>query len=99
MGGSSRSGWALVALRSGGECVPDAVGRAGGVPEDVDGDVGERSCGELAALLSALAEAPVHQGRAVTGSVNQHGQVQAIGGVNEKIEGFFDVCRDSGLTG
>jgi predicted ATP-dependent protease len=63
----------------------------------VEGD--SASCGELAALLSALAEAPVHQGRAVTGSVNQHGQVQAIGGVNEKIEGFFDVCRDSGLTG
>jgi len=51
------------------------------------------------ALLSALAELPVRQGRAITGSVNQHGQVQPIGGVNEKIEGFFDVCRARGLTG
>jgi predicted ATP-dependent protease len=42
---------------------------------------------------------PVRQGRAITGSVNQHGQVQPIGGVNEKIEGFFDVCRAGGLTG
>jgi predicted ATP-dependent protease len=63
----------------------------------VEGD--SASCAELVALLSALAETPVLQGRAVTGSVNQHGQVQAIGGVNEKIEGFFDVCRDAGLTG
>jgi predicted ATP-dependent protease len=63
----------------------------------VEGD--SASCAELVALLSALADAPVKQGRAVTGSVNQHGQVQAIGGVNEKIEGFFDVCRVSGLTG
>jgi predicted ATP-dependent protease len=51
------------------------------------------------ALLSALAEAPVKQGRAITGSVNQHGQVQPIGGANEKIEGFFDVCAAAGLTG
>jgi predicted ATP-dependent protease len=63
----------------------------------VDGD--SASCAELVALLSALAEAPVRQGRAITGSVNQHGQVQPIGGVNEKIEGFFDVCRGAGLTG
>jgi len=63
----------------------------------VDGD--SASCAELVALLSALAEAPVRQGRAITGSVDQHGRVQAIGGVNEKIEGFFDVCRDAGLTG
>jgi lon-related putative ATP-dependent protease len=63
----------------------------------VEGD--SASCGELVALLSALAEVPVRQGRAITGSVNQHGQVQPIGGVNEKIEGFFDVCRASGLTG
>jgi lon-related putative ATP-dependent protease len=63
----------------------------------VDGD--SASCAELVALLSALAEAPVRQARAITGSVNQHGQVQAIGGVNEKIEGFFDVCRAKGLTG
>jgi lon-related putative ATP-dependent protease len=63
----------------------------------VEGD--SASCAELLALLSALAEAPVRQGRAVTGSVNQHGQVQAIGGVNEKIEGFFELCRAAGLTG
>jgi lon-related putative ATP-dependent protease len=63
----------------------------------VEGD--SASCAELVALLSALAEAPVRQGRAITGSVNQHGQVQPIGGVNEKIEGFFDVCRAGGLTG
>jgi lon-related putative ATP-dependent protease len=63
----------------------------------VEGD--SASCAELVALLSALGEVPVRQGRAVTGSVNQHGQVQPIGGVNEKIEGFFDVCRAAGLTG
>jgi lon-related putative ATP-dependent protease len=63
----------------------------------VEGD--SASSAELYALLSALAEAPIKQSLAVTGSVNQHGQVQAIGGVNEKIEGFFDVCRAKGLTG
>jgi lon-related putative ATP-dependent protease len=63
----------------------------------VDGD--SASCAELVALLSALSQVPVRQGRAITGSVNQHGQVQPIGGVNEKIEGFFDVCRAGGLTG
>jgi len=63
----------------------------------VEGD--SASCGELVALLSALGEVPVRQGRAITGSVNQHGQVQPIGGVNEKIEGFFDICRAGGLTG
>jgi lon-related putative ATP-dependent protease len=63
----------------------------------VEGD--SASSAELYALLSALADLPVKQGLAVTGSVNQYGQVQAIGGVNEKIEGFFDVCRAQGLTG
>jgi lon-related putative ATP-dependent protease len=63
----------------------------------VDGD--SASCAELYALLSALAEVPIKQCFAVTGSVNQLGEVQAIGGVNEKIEGFFDVCRLKGLTG
>jgi lon-related putative ATP-dependent protease len=63
----------------------------------VEGD--SASCAELVALLSALAEAPLRQGLAVTGSVNQHGQVQAVGGINEKIEGFFDVCRAAGLSG
>ncbi len=64
---------------------------------EVEGD--SASSAELYALLSALAEAPVKQSLAVTGSVNQHGEIQAIGGVNEKIEGFFDVCRARGLTG
>jgi lon-related putative ATP-dependent protease len=63
----------------------------------VEGD--SASSAELYALLSALADAPLDQSLAVTGSVNQHGEVQAIGGVNEKIEGFFDVCRARGLTG
>jgi predicted ATP-dependent protease len=63
----------------------------------VEGD--SASVAELCALLSALAEAPVRQSLAVTGSVNQHGQVQPIGAVNEKIEGFFDVCAAAGLTG
>lgn len=63
----------------------------------VEGD--SASCAELCALLSALAGVPLRQSLAMTGSVNQHGQVQAIGGVNEKIEGFFDVCRARGMTG
>jgi predicted ATP-dependent protease len=63
----------------------------------VEGD--SASSAELYTLLSALAELPLRQDLAVTGSVNQHGQVQAIGGVNEKIEGFFDVCAARGLTG
>jgi predicted ATP-dependent protease len=63
----------------------------------VEGD--SASSAELYALLSALARAPIRQSLAVTGSVNQNGQVQAIGGVNEKIEGFFDICRLRGLTG
>jgi len=63
----------------------------------VDGD--SASSAELYALMSALAEVPIKQSLAVTGSVNQHGQVQAIGGVNEKIEGFFDLCRARELTG
>ncbi|MCK9992719.1 MAG: hypothetical protein Dbin4_01239 [Alphaproteobacteria bacterium] len=63
----------------------------------VDGD--SASSAELYCLLSAIAETPIKQCFAVTGSVNQHGQVQAIGGVNEKIEGFFDICVARGLTG
>lgn len=63
----------------------------------VEGD--SASLAELCALLSSLAELPLRQSLAVTGSVNQHGQVQPIGGVNEKIEGFFDVCRRKGLSG
>ena len=63
----------------------------------IDGD--SASSAELYALLSALAEVPIDQALAVTGSVNQFGEVQAIGGVNEKIEGFFDLCAARGLTG
>ncbi|WP_273846180.1 Lon protease family protein [Rubrobacter calidifluminis] len=63
----------------------------------VEGD--SASSAELYALLSAIAGLPVKQSLAVTGSVNQHGDVQAIGGVNEKIEGFFDICRMRGLNG
>jgi lon-related putative ATP-dependent protease len=63
----------------------------------VEGD--SASVGELCALLSALAQVPIRQNLAITGSVNQHGEVQPIGGVNEKIEGFFDVCREKGMTG
>lgn len=63
----------------------------------VEGD--SASSAELYALLSAIADVPIKQSLAVTGSVNQHGQVQPIGGVNEKIEGFFDACKAKGLTG
>lgn len=63
----------------------------------VEGD--SASLGELCALLSAIASKPVRQSLAITGSINQHGQVQPIGGVNEKIEGFFDLCAARGLSG
>lgn len=63
----------------------------------VDGD--SASSTELYAMLSALSGLPIRQGLAVTGSVDQKGHVQAIGGVNEKVEGFFDVCAARGLTG
>jgi len=63
----------------------------------VEGD--SASSAELYALLSALANLPLRQSLAVTGSVNQHGQIQAIGGVNEKIEGFFAICKERGLNG
>jgi predicted ATP-dependent protease len=63
----------------------------------VDGD--SASAAELFALLSAILRVPLSQSFAVTGSVNQLGRIQAIGGVNEKIEGFFDVCSQRGLTG
>ncbi len=63
----------------------------------VEGD--SASLAELCALLSAISAVPIRQSLAVTGSVNQYGQVQAIGGVNEKIEGFFSVCQARGLTG
>jgi predicted ATP-dependent protease len=63
----------------------------------VEGD--SASAAEFCALVSALAEVPLRQDIAITGSLNQHGEVQAIGGVNEKIEGFFEVCAARGLTG
>ena len=63
----------------------------------VEGD--SASVAELSALLSSLSRLPIRQNIAVTGSVNQLGRVQAVGGVNEKIEGFFDVCRERGLDG
>ena len=63
----------------------------------VEGD--SASLAELCALLSALAGVPIKQSLAITGSVNQYGRVQPIGGVNEKIEGFFDICKARGLSG
>jgi lon-related putative ATP-dependent protease len=64
---------------------------------EVEGD--SAAVAELAAILSSLADLPIHQWLAVTGSVNQLGEVQPIGGVNEKIEGFFESCSRKGLTG
>jgi predicted ATP-dependent protease len=63
----------------------------------IDGD--SASSTELYAILSSLADLPIRQGIAVTGSVNQKGEIQAIGGVNQKIEGYFDVCRKRELDG
>ncbi len=63
----------------------------------IDGD--SASSTELYALLSSLSGLPIKQGIAITGSVNQKGEIQPIGGVNEKIEGFFRVCQEKGLTG
>jgi ATP-dependent Lon protease len=63
----------------------------------VDGD--SASSTEIYAILSSLAEIPIRQDVAVTGSVNQKGEIQPIGGVNLKVEGFFDVCKANGLTG
>jgi lon-related putative ATP-dependent protease len=65
--------------------------------DEVDGD--SASCAELCVLLSALADTGIRQGIAITGSIDQHGDVQAVGGVTTKIEGFFDVCAANGLTG
>ena len=63
----------------------------------VDGD--SASCAELFALLSSLAHVPIKQGIAVTGALNQHGEVLPVGGLNEKIEGYFRVCKEIGLDG
>ena len=64
---------------------------------DVEGD--SASSAELYAILTSLANVPVRQDIAVTGSIDQFGNVQAVGGVTEKVEGFFDVCNNAGLTG
>lgn len=61
-----------------------------------DGD--SASVGELCAILSALANVPIHQSLAVTGSIDQYGNVQAVGGINEKIEGFYDICKSRKLS-
>jgi len=63
----------------------------------IDGD--SASMAELCALISSITQLPIDQGIAITGSINQHGEVQSIGGVNEKIEGFYRLCKDRGLTG
>jgi predicted ATP-dependent protease len=63
----------------------------------IDGD--SASMAELCALISAVTLLPIDQSLAITGSINQHGEVQSIGGANEKIEGFFQLCLDKGLTG
>jgi len=63
----------------------------------IDGD--SATMAELCALISAITQLPINQGIAITGSMNQHGEVQSIGGVNEKIEGFYQLCNDRGLTG
>ncbi|NBB76869.1 MAG: AAA family ATPase, partial [Bacteroidetes bacterium] len=64
---------------------------------NIDGD--SASAAELYALLSAIGDIPLKQTYSITGSVNQHGKIQPIGGVNEKIEGFFDICKKRGLSG
>ena len=65
--------------------------------DEIEGD--SASAAELVALLSALSELPLEQGIAMTGSIDQHGHVQAVGGVNHKIEGFYATCKAQGLTG
>jgi predicted ATP-dependent protease len=65
--------------------------------DQMEGD--SAATAELLALLSALADVPLRQDVAITGSVNQHGQIQPVGAVNAKVEGFYEVCRQHGLTG
>jgi predicted ATP-dependent protease len=65
--------------------------------QGVEGD--SASCAELYSMLSSLSGLPIKQGIAVTGSVNQKGEVQAVGGINDKIEGFYEVCKMNGITG
>lgn len=64
---------------------------------EVDGD--SASAAELLALLSSIGDIPLKQECAITGSINQHGEIQAVGGINEKLEGYYQVCVDKGLTG
>jgi len=64
---------------------------------NIDGD--SASGAEICCVISSLADTPIDQGHAMTGSIDQRGRVQAVGGVNDKIEGFFDACFDAGLTG
>ena len=79
----------------GGDVEADIFKASGGF--EIDGD--SASVGELCALISSLADVPIRQSLAITGSINQFGEVQAVGGVNEKIEGFFDICRARGFDG
>jgi predicted ATP-dependent protease len=65
--------------------------------QGIEGD--SASCAELLALLSSLADTPLLQGIAVTGALNQHGEIMPVGGINEKIEGWFEVCEAAGLDG
>ncbi|MBI5809831.1 MAG: AAA family ATPase [Deltaproteobacteria bacterium] len=65
--------------------------------DEIEGD--SATCTEVYAILSSISGVPISQGIAVTGSMNQNGEVQPVGGINEKIEGFFEVCRAKGLTG
>jgi len=65
--------------------------------DEIDGD--SASGAELISILSSLSEIPINQGYAITGSISQKGEIQPIGGVNYKIEGFFEVCKIKGLTG
>ena len=65
--------------------------------QGIEGD--SASSAELFALLSSLADLPIKQGIAVTGSVNQNGEIQPVGGINQKIEGFFRLCQMKGLNG
>ena len=83
-----RAGQAALALRH--------ASRSSRAYEPIDGD--SASLAELCAILSSLAGAPIRQDLAMTGSVNQKGEVQPIGGVNQKIEGFHDVCKAIGFT-
>ena len=104
LGGPSHSKGVLIlsGLLAGRYCLDDPLSlQASLVFEQtygmVDGD--SASAAEFFALQSSLSGVPIRQSIAVTGSVNQHGQIQPIGGVNEKIEGFFDVCVKRGLNG